>query len=112
MKKWLRRFTYLLIIIVWLFFMSLPALAFFVSMNGQVQIGNDTRNHLRIFLLEDAEEEGVGIEWTRPIRSNHSCSRTNITYLLWEGETEPIRYCQCFDELTGDVLPPHLSRCE
>lgn len=110
MRPWLRRLTYFLVILVWLIIVSLPALAFFVAMNEQVQFGSDPQSHVRIFLLQDQDAQGVGLEWAR--RTDGNCARTSLRYWLWEGNADPISYCQCYDEITGSVLPTELSTCE
>jgi hypothetical protein len=111
MSRWLRRFIYLLVTLVWLCVMSLPALAFILAIQGQIQMGNDVRHHLRIFMLQDPDVQGIGIEWTRPLRRQPTCSRTTVNYLLWEGEGEDVAFCQCYDPLTNDPLPAELQSC-
>lgn len=101
MKRWIRRLTYATILLVWLLIMSFPALAFFLATNEQVQIGDDGRSHLRLFLVQEEEFNGVGIEWQRQVRGQDNCWRNSVQYVLWEGENQPVTYCQCVDPTTG-----------
>ncbi len=112
MNHWLRRLIYLLIIIVWLIIMSFPIFALVLASNQQIQLGSDPNRHLRVFLVDVDEASGIGIEWARNARSNNTCTKTSVNYILWEGEAESVTFCQCYDPLTGDLLPQNLFGCE
>ena len=101
MKLWLRRLAYATLLLLWLVIMSFPALAFFLATNGQVQIGQDSRRHVRLFMVQEEEFNGVGVKWQRQVRGHENCWRTSVQYLLWEGENQPANYCNCIDPLTG-----------
>jgi hypothetical protein len=98
-------------LLLWLFLLSLPALAFILAAQGQIQIGNEGNNHLRIFLLQERSAEGVGFELVRPISVDLPCSQTTIRYLMWEGEPENVTFCHCLDLQTGSALPATSGRC-
>jgi hypothetical protein len=104
MKRWLRRLLYLLFFIIWLLVMSFPFVAFLLATQGELQLGSSARNHLRLFLIQEEEADGLGLEWTRPSPQAPSCSRTTVSFFLWEGEGNNVSYCQCYDTLTGDLL--------
>jgi hypothetical protein len=119
MNVWLRRLLMLLAVLVWLAIMLIPALAFILARNEQIQIGRGDGRHWRVFLLHDADSEGLGLERSRPVAppgdapSGVSCLRTTVDYWLWVGEIPGVSfgaaYCQCFDAATGDalaVMPP------
>lgn len=117
MKRWSRRIGYLLFILLWLILVSLPVVAFFVATQGQIEIG-DSRSGLRLFLLQDTNNQGLGLQWTRNYnnpeaagQSPGQCSRTTLRYFLWEGEAsgQNADYCQCYDPQTQQPLP--LSAC-
>lgn len=111
MRRLPRRLLYTIAIIIWLLVMSFPIIAMVLATQQQIQIGDDSRRHVRLFLLQEENAQGVGIEWARPLRENRSCSKTSVNYLLWEGEAKPASYCQCFDTLTSTLLPDALSAC-
>ena len=111
MKRWLRRLLYLLIIVVWLGVMIFPSVSFLLAMKGQLTLGSSPRNHLRLFMVQEDDTNGVGIEWTRPLLGQSDCAQTSITYLLWDGEGENTYYCQCYDPLTGNLLPADQQVC-
>lgn len=110
MKRWLRRFAYLLVVLLWLLLISFPVVAFLLATQGQLQIGEPNRSGLRLFMVQERNSQGIGLQWTRPLSGSSdqaSCSQTSLRYYLWEGsdQGENVDYCQCFDPQTGQVLP-------
>ncbi|MFQ5399052.1 MAG: hypothetical protein ACE5E7_05565, partial [Anaerolineae bacterium] len=89
------RLSYFLILIVWLLVMSFPVVAFFLATQGELAIGEQQQSHLRLFLVQEREAQGVGVEWTRPLRHAEGCLQTSVNYLLWEGQGQSAHYCQC-----------------
>jgi hypothetical protein len=109
MKRWLRRLGYLFIIIIWLVVMAFPIFAFTLAGRGEMMFGEPAGSHVRLFLLQEPDAEGVGVEWTRPYRSQPACTRTSVTYLMWEGRSQNTNYCQCINETNGAALPTACS---
>lgn len=112
MKRWFRRLIYLFIITIWLLVMAFPVVALVLATQNQLQLGSDPNRHLRIFLVQEDDAAGVGIEWARNYRGDADCTRTSVNYLVWEGEAESVSFCQCYEPLTGDLLPQESNRCE
>jgi hypothetical protein len=104
MKPWLRRLSYLAAALLWLLIMSLPLVAFLLAARGQILIGDQSAGHVRLFLLNDADEQGLGVEWVRSA-SEPGCWRGRVTYFLWEGEGQNAAFCQCADPETGAFVP-------
>lgn len=105
----------LLFILFWLALVLTPTLAFVLARNGQVQIGGIDSRHWRLFMLQQADSEGIGLERARPVDpppgsgESVQCLRTSIDYWMWNGEGAPATYCQCTDTTTGtmvDIIPP------
>lgn len=111
MKPWLRRLAYLTVTLIWLLFISLPACAFLLAARGQIQIGDQDGRHLRIFLLQERNLQGLGVEQTRPLHGEPNCLRTTIRYYLWEGVGENTAFCRCTDPVTGAVQPTDPRIC-
>jgi hypothetical protein len=114
MRRWLRRFGYLLFIIIWLMVMCFPTFAFVLAGNGQIELGSNPRNHLRFFMVQEEEASGIGVEWARPLLGKPACAKTSVVYLLWEGGGGPnqnVSYCQCVDPLTNAPLPVDENSC-
>ncbi|MCA9961181.1 MAG: hypothetical protein R3E31_24325 [Chloroflexota bacterium] len=110
MKIWLRRFLYLFILIIWLIAITFPFFAVFLASQGEIQLGSNSQRHVRVFLVQERSAQGVGIEWTRPLRESPTCMQTQINYMMWEGVGENVTYCQCTDS-TGATLPVDTTIC-
>lgn len=111
----MRRFLMLLFALFWLALLLLPTLAVVLARNGQIQVGRSEGRHWRLFLLQDAEAEGLGLERGRPVDpppdapAGARCLRVSVGYWLWAGEGQGAAYCQCQDETTGEslsMIPP------
>lgn len=109
MKRWLRRLLYLVVFMLWLLLMVFPFVAFTLATKGELRLGGES--HLRIFLVQEAEANGVGFEWRRELFQPDDCLRTSVGYLMWEGESEGVTYCQCFDPTTNAPLPVEGAAC-
>lgn len=111
MKRWTRWAGYLLIILLWLIFVTFPVVAFLLATQGEIELG-DSSSGLRLFLLQDSDSQGLGFQWTRPYEAGGdvaaaTCTRTTLRYILWQGDDsqQNTDYCQCFDAQTQEPLP-------
>jgi len=86
------------LIIFWFFLITVPALSIYLAVNTQLQIGAAENNHLRIFLVQEKNAEGLGFEIIRPFPSTPSCAQTTITYWMWKGKPENVTFCQCNEQ--------------
>ena len=111
MNPWLRRFFYLIFILIWLIVLTLPFAAFSLAARQQIQIGGSEGNHLRIFLIQEKMAEGIGVELARPFSGQPNCSETNVRYFMWVGEPENTIYCQCFNPDTGAAVSIFTGSC-
>lgn len=100
-----------IILIIWLFLISLPLFALTLAARQQITIGSEEDNHLRIFLLQEKDAEGIGIELARPFSADPFCIQTTVRYFMWTGEPEDTTFCQCFDPQTNDHLPAAIGVC-
>jgi hypothetical protein len=110
-KVWTKRAGYLLLILLWLLLVSFPVVAFLLATQGEIEFG-DSRSGLRLFLLQDSDSQGLGLQWTRPYDNGSpsaavACTRTTLRYLLWQGSApqQNTAYCQCFNPQTQEPLP-------
>lgn len=115
MSRQLRRILYGLAFLFWLIAITFPFFAIFLAARGQVEIGSPAERHLRVFLVQETEQQGVGVEWARPYRGETpddvSCLQTRVVYLMWEGEGDNVAYCNCYDA-GGGSLPVVDGRCQ
>ncbi len=111
MNSWFRLIGRLLFIFVWLFLISLPVFAFALAARQQIQFGKDEHNHLRIFLLQQKDAEGIGIELIRPFSESPHCDQASVRYFLWTGSNENVTFCHCYDPQDGGWLPAIAGTC-
>lgn len=111
MNPWLRRILYLLVLIIWFVIMTFPFFAVFLASRGEIQLGHDTQQHVRIFLIQERNAEGIGIERVRPLPDTQTCTQTHVQYIMWAGKGENVIYCQCADTSTETTLPIDTAIC-
>ena len=75
--------------------MSLPLLTAVLARQGQIQVGRPEGSRVRLFLLQERQVEGVGLEWSRPLRQEPGCHRTTVIYFMWRGQGENVRFVTC-----------------
>jgi hypothetical protein len=109
MNRWLKRLFSAVFLVVWLVIMLFPCMAFRLAMQTEVQVGSN----VRVFLIAEDNEEGIGVEWKRPFTAtNQQCVQTAVHYFMWTGEGEDAIFCQCTDSNTGEQLPSITGACE
>jgi hypothetical protein len=94
---------YVLGFLLWLLFMCFPTVAVVLAVQEQIQIGEAPGRHWRIFLISEEDARGIGVERTGPREEPAGCAQTNVSFLLWAGESEATSYCQCYNEQGGVV---------
>lgn len=113
MKQWLRRFGYLLFLVIWLMVICFPTFAFMLAMNGEITLGGGPRHHLRFFMVQEEAADGIAVEWARPLLRQSNCAKTSVVYLLWEGrqDNQNVSFCHCYDAATEAPLPVGENGC-
>jgi hypothetical protein len=113
MNRWLKRVVYIFLLLFWLMVMAFPTFAFVLATKGELQLGDEPRSHVRFFMVQEIDTNGIGVEWVRAARQVDHCTRTTIRYLLWDGGSggENANFCQCYDPVTNMPLPIEESRC-
>ncbi len=110
MRLWLRRLGYLLLFVLWLAFMLIPAAAFVLATRNQIQVGNVPAQYVRLFLISEADAQGIGLERATWADDGEQCAQTTVSFLMWEGQSDAVIHCQCFDD-QGGVVSVNQSAC-
>ena len=112
-KQWVKRLGCFFVIILWIVAMLFPTFAFVLAAQGQIQLGDGERSHVRFFMVREVDGEGIGVELKRPSPDHNQCFQNSITYLLWEGTaaSQNNSYCQCYDPVTNAPLPVLENKC-
>jgi hypothetical protein len=110
-KRWLRRSGCLILFLVWLALMAFPCTLVTLLVNRELtyQRSDLPDHHLRLFLLQQPDERGFGLE-RGSIKSGSEeegqyCIVTTVNYLLWEGEGKDIHYCNCYEKIGEEWSP-------
>lgn len=107
----MRRILYLLMILIWLFLISLPLFAFSLAARNQFQWGTPESSHIRLFLIQERDAEGIGLEITRSVTTDPVCLATTVRYVMWAGSADDVAFCQCSDNESGYMLPAVPGTC-
>lgn len=87
----------------------IPILACRLISEGQLQWGDTGSNQVRIFMLQEPDQEGIGFQRTRPRGSEGKCLETSVSYWMWSGEGDNSSRCECSGEVgslpAGCIVP-------
>lgn len=75
----------------------MPLVAFRLATNGEIRVGQEGGRQVRLFLLQEKETEGIGVQASRPQTDDPSCMMTTVRYFMWRGEGESNQFCICQD---------------
>ncbi len=114
-RQWLKRLGCFLLIILWVVAMIFPTFAFVLAGTGQIQLGSEQGSHIRFFMVQEADVDGIGVQVKRPSSGSdpNQCYQNNLIYLLWEGNTtgKNSSFCTCYDPDTNAPLPVLENSC-
>ena len=94
-----RRVGCTILVVIWFAFVLSPCILLTLARDGEISIttGELPGQEMRIWLVMEIEQRGVGISTTsRSEIDGAQCLQTDVRFVLWEGESEPISYCECF----------------
>lgn len=83
----------------------IPIFACRLVTTGVLQFGNEESNFLNLFMLQEPDQEGVGVQWTRSFDDEAVCTSTQVRYFMFSGEGENLDYCACTNQPVSRPLP-------
>ena len=99
-----------ILIVLWFLFILSPCLLIILASQGEIVLQHrnipESEIHplLRVDLIMDIDFRGMA--FTNSTKQNESdlemCVQTNVRYLLWEGEGESAKYCDCYSRISVD----------
>ncbi len=104
----MKRLLYAFLLVLWLIAIAFPFFAFALAGKGELQVGDANGRYARAFLLSSEEAEGVGFVFAG---LDGDCQESTLFYLLWEGEAENGRYCQCRND-NGERISATEGSCK
>ena len=72
---------------------------------GTLQFGSEDGNFLNLFMLQEPEQEGLGVQWTRSFDEEAVCTSTQVRYFMFTGTGENFDYCACTHQPDARPLP-------
>lgn len=118
-----------LALVLWFLLILSPCMLFLLASRGELtlDLGGAPGQTARVWLVMEADERGIG--WSIPSVQTRAddlvlCVQTDVRYLLWQGQAEPVSYCECYqrtnsgadwtfaDTLTGVCPADALTRLE
>jgi hypothetical protein len=100
------------VLVIWFALILSPCLCIVLATQGEILVhfSDVPGNALRIWLVNEAHERGIGI--ARPsVRGTNDpnvvCVQTEVTFIFWQGEGKPTHYCECYthSDQAGDWSP-------
>lgn len=79
----------------------IPIFACRLISNGQLEWGDPDRNQVRIFILQDPDQEGIGFQRTQARGQDGRCIENSVAYWMWAGEAENSSRCECSGETSN-----------
>jgi hypothetical protein len=88
-------------LVIWFALILSPCVCIILAVQGEilVHLSDVPGNSLRIWLVNEAHERGIGI--ARPTvhpmgNADTVCVQTAVSFVFWEGEGKPTSYCECY----------------
>jgi hypothetical protein len=105
--------------LIWLAVMAVPALIFYLALQGELdwRRGPGNLEEDRLFVINEPGASGLGYLASRladDAASDAVCVRTTVTYLLWrndEGGEQNVSYCACYARNAAGDYEPNGQAC-
>jgi hypothetical protein len=107
-------------VLVWLCVMTIPFLALWLAVKGELTWRRGEFVEDRLWLV-NAESgighggaSGIGYSSTRALSGQTAadspvCVRTRVYFLLWKGKSENVTFCDCYTPVEGGGYEAHGS---
>ncbi|MEO8609004.1 MAG: hypothetical protein ABI690_14035 [Chloroflexota bacterium] len=108
-----------IVLVIWFAILLLPCFCLALASQGEisVRLGDLPGQSLRVWLLSESHQRGLGISRPSMIASSvtgQQCLQTNVSFMLWEGKEDATIYCECFAQSsssTWDVVSNNQGSC-
>lgn len=97
----LRRLGCIAALVLWFAILLLPCFLVVLAVQQEIVIstGGAPGQQLRLWLISEADERGLAVS-TASVRQSDPdalCVQTNVSFLLWAGNSDPLSYCDCYE---------------
>lgn len=102
----LRRAGCTVLVVLWFLLLLTPCFCITLATQGEIIIpqGSAPGQVIRIWLIMEADERGVGVSSTSVQQANENalCVETDTRFILWSGSAEPSASCECYEREDPD----------
>lgn len=104
----LRRIGCTIAVIIWFAILLTPCFCLALASQGEIslQLGDLPGQSLRIWVLNESKQRGLGISRPTVFSSEASddvCMQTDVSFVLWAGTAESSTFCECFAQSAGSA---------
>ncbi len=103
----LRRVGCGLLLVIWFAVLLLPCALIVLAVQQEIVIsqGSAPGQQTRLWLISEADERGFGLSTSTVTQTsdNALCVETDVRFLLWTGQAEPLSYCECYVRAGADA---------
>lgn len=101
----LRRVGCAIGVILWVLVLLIPCIFITLAVRYEITVdtGSAPEQRLRLWLIMEAEQRGVGFSSTSVQESEgQTCVQTDVQFFLWQGQAEPVSFCNCYERSAED----------
>ena len=103
----LRRVGCTIGVILWVLVLLIPCIFITLAVRYEITVdtGSAPEQRLRLWLIMEAEQRGVGFSNTSVQESEgQTCVQTDVQFFLWQGAAEPVSFCNCYERGAEDWI--------
>lgn len=103
----LRRLGCGILLVLWFLVLLTPCALFMLASRGEMtlDLGSAPGQTARVWLVMEEDERGLGLSLPSVHTDddpNALCVQTDVRYFLWQGEAEPVSYCDCYQRTSAE----------
>ena len=92
-------------LIIWFLILLTPCFMIALAAQGEIaiQTGGAPEQRIRLWLIQEADQSGIGISTPMTVtRDQGICVETNVSFVLWRGQADATRYCECYVQVNDN----------
>lgn len=95
-------------LIFWFLLILSPCILFTLAQRGELtlDLGGAPGQTARLWLVMEADERGLGLSLPSVQTRDDGtalCVQTDVRYYFWQGEADPVSYCECYRRAAPDA---------
>ncbi len=105
-RRPIRRVGCGILLVIWFLVLLLPCGLIVLAVQQEIVIptGGAPGQQTRFWLISEPTERGFGISTAAvtPTGDNAICVQTDVRFVLWAGQADPLSYCECYERANAD----------